>query len=228
MEESVRRKKPEMDAQVHDELTKALAEYANYPDALYLDAETLARMNQNDAAKAQFAKFVQLAPQSDPRMDRAKKFAENPELAKARLAPPFKATTMDGQTVSIDDFQGKVVLLDFWAVWCGPCREALPHMKKIAAKFQGEPFVMLSVSLDDDEDKWKAFVAANGMTWMQTRAGGWDGALPKMFNVKAIPHTFTIDSNGVLQDEEIGDENIDGRLKKLIEQAKKKEAKNGD
>lgn len=228
MEESVKRKKPEMDAQVHDELTKALAEYANYPDALYLDAETLARMNQNDAAKAQFAKFVQLAPQSDPRMDRAKKFAENPELAKARLAPPFKATTIDGQTVSIDDFQGKVVLLDFWAVWCGPCREALPHMKKIAAKFQGEPFVMLSVSLDDDEDKWKAFVAANGMTWMQTRAGGWDGALPKMFNVKAIPHTFTIDSNGVLQDEEIGDENIDGRLKKLIEQAKKKEAKNGD
>jgi thiol-disulfide isomerase/thioredoxin len=228
MEESVKRKKPEMDAQVHDELTKALAEYANYPDALYLDAEALARLNQNDAAKAQFAKFVQLAPASDPRMDRAKKFAENPELAKARLAPPFKATTMDGQTVSIDDFQGKVVLLDFWAVWCGPCREALPHMKKIAAKFQGEPFVMLSVSLDDDDDKWKAFVAANGMTWLQARAGGWDGALPKMFNVKAIPHTFTIDSNGVLQDEEIGDENIDGRLKKLIGQAKKNEAKNGD
>ncbi len=226
--ESVKRKKPEMDAQVHDELTKALAAYANYPDALYLDGETLARMNQNDAAKAQFAKFVQLAPASDPRMDRAKRFADNPELAKARLAPPFKTTTMDGQTVSIDDFQGKVVLLDFWAVWCGPCKEALPHMKKIAAKFQGEPFVMLSVSLDDDEDIWKKFVAANGMTWLQTNAGGWDGALPKLFNVRAIPHTFTIDSNGVLQDEEIGDENIDGRLKKLIEQAKKKEAKSGD
>jgi hypothetical protein len=101
----------------------------------------------------------------------------------------------------------------------------LPHMKKIAEKFQGEPFVILSVSLDDDEDKWKQFVAANGMSWMQTRAGGWDGALPKEFGVKAIPHTFTIDSDGVLQDEEIGDENIDGRLKKLIEQAKKRERK---
>jgi thiol-disulfide isomerase/thioredoxin len=224
VQESVKRKKPEMDGQVHDELARALAAYANFPDAIYMDGEALARLGRNDAAKAQFAKFVQVAPANDVRLDRAKRFAENPELAKARLAPPFKATTMDGKTVSIDDFQGKVVLLDFWAVWCGPCREALPHMKKIAAKFQGEPFVMLSVSLDDDEDKWKEFVATNGMTWLQTRAGGWDGALPKEFNVKAIPHTFTIDCNGVLQDEEIGDGNIDGRLKKLIEQAKKAQA----
>jgi thiol-disulfide isomerase/thioredoxin len=223
MQEANKRKKPEMETQVHDELTKALAAYGNFPDALYLDGETLARMGQNDAAAAQFAKFVKLAGANDPRIDRAKRFAANPELAKARLAPPFKATTIDGQTVSIDDFQGKVVLLDFWATWCGPCRDALPHMKKIAQKFQGEPFVVLSVSLDDNEEAWKKFVASNGMTWLQTRAGGWEGALPKEFGVKAIPHTFTIDSNGVLQDEEIGDENIDGRLKKLIEQAKKQQ-----
>jgi Thioredoxin-like len=85
--------------------------------------------------------------------------------------------------------------------------------------------VILSVSLDDDEDKWRAFVKANGMTWMQTNAGGWDGALPKLFDVKAIPHTFTIDADGVMQDEEIGDANIEGRLKKLIDHAKKEQAK---
>ncbi len=225
IQESNMRKKPEMNTQVHDELAKALAAYGTFPDALYLDGETLARLGKNDEAAAQFARFVKLSSANDPRMDRAKRFAANPELAKARLAPPFKATTIDGQTVAIDDFQGKVVLLDFWATWCGPCREALPHMKKIAAKFQGEPFVVLSVSIDDDEDVWKKFVAANGMTWLQTYAGGWNGALPKEFGVNAIPHTFTIDSNGVLQDEQIGDENIDGRLKKLIEQAKKAAAK---
>jgi len=87
-------------------------------------------------------------------------------LAQARLAPPFAVTTTDGQRVSMDDLTGKVVLLDFWATWCGPCREALPHMKEIAKKFQGQPLVVLSVSLDSDEQKWKDFITKkrNDMT----------------------------------------------------------------
>jgi thiol-disulfide isomerase/thioredoxin len=222
--EAVQHKKPELYAQAHDEFAKAIAAYPNFPDALYMDGEALAALHRYDEAKAQFVKFVAGAPQNDPRLDRARKFAQNPELAEAKLAPPFAVQTIDGQTVSIDDLKGKVVLLDFWATWCGPCREALPHMKSIARNFQGQPFVMLSISLDDDEAKWKKFVADNGMTWPQARAGGWDSALPKIFGVRAIPNTFTIDAQGQLQEEHVGDQNIDGRLKKLIDQARKQAA----
>lgn len=80
--------------------------------------------------------------------------------------------------------------------------------------------MILSVSLDDDEQKWKEFVAKNGMTWPQYRDGGFHGAIAKMFSVTAIPHTFTIDADGVLQDEHIGDASIEGKLKKLIAQAR--------
>ena len=111
------------------------------------------------------------------------------------------------------------VIVDFWATWCGPCREALPHMKDIAKKFQGQPLVILSVSLDDNEDKWKEFVAKNGMSWLQYRDGGFTGPISTLFEVRAIPHTFSIDADGVLQDEQIGDAS-EGKLKKLLARAR--------
>jgi thiol-disulfide isomerase/thioredoxin len=145
-------------------------------------------------------------------------------LARERMAPAFAVTTIDGKRVSLDDLQGKVVLLDFWATWCGPCREALPNMKNIAKKFQGQPLTILSISLDSDAQKWQDFVTKNEMTWLNYRDGSFEGPIAKLFGVQAIPHTFTIDSNGVLRDEHIGDASIEGRLKKLVAQAQAAQA----
>ncbi len=105
-----------------------------------------------------------------------------------------------------------MVLLDFWATWCGPCREALPHMKEIANRFQGQPLVILSVSLDDDAQRWKDFIAKNEMTWPQYRDGGFTGPIARLFDVEAIPTTFTIDAVGVMQAEHVGDASIEGRI----------------
>ena len=92
------------------------------------------------------------------------------------MAPPFALTTLDGQRITMDSLAGKVVLIDFWATWCGPCREALPHIRRHRAESsQGQPFVVLSVSLDTDDAKWKDFVDKNGMTWLQYRDGGFNG-----------------------------------------------------
>jgi len=140
------------------------------------------------------------------------------------MAPPFAVTTLDGKRLSLDDLQGKVVLIDFWATWCGPCRAALPHVREIAKKFNGQPLVVLSVSLDKDETQWKEFVAKNEMTWPQYCDHGFTGPIAKAFGVQAIPNTFTIDADGVLQDEHIGDASIEGKLKKLVKRAQEKQA----
>jgi peroxiredoxin len=160
----------------------------------------------------------------DAERQRVLRYIDNPELARARLAPAFDVTTLDGQHISMDALQGKVVLLDFWATWCGPCREALPHVRDMAKKFQGQPVVILSVSLDSDEAKWKEFVAKNDMTWPQYRDGGFTSPLARMFNVNAIPHTFTIDADGVVQEEHIGDASIEGKIKKLTARAREIQA----
>lgn len=220
MQEGLTKHKDEYFSRAHDEVGKALAAYANFPDAIFLDGKALANLRQDDASKARFDQYLKLQTNDTPDRQRAFRYVARPELARARMAPPFTVTALDGSRISLDDLQGKVVLIDFWATWCPPCREALPHIREIAKKFQGQPLIILSVSLDNDEQKWKDFVAKNEMTWPQYRDGGFGGPVAKLFAVTAIPHTFTIDADGVLQDEHIGDASIEGKLKKLIAQAR--------
>ena len=220
LREGLDKHKDDLFNRAHEQFTQALATVANFPDAVYADGLVLARLKQDDAAKARFEQFVKMKPADSPDRQRALRYISQPDLARARMAPPFAITTLDGRRLTLDDLQGKVVLLDFWATWCGPCREALPHMRSIAKNFQGQPLVVLSVSLDSDELKWKDFIEKNGMTWLHYRDGGFTGPISRMFGVEAIPHTFTIDADGVLQDEHIGDASVEGKLKKLVARAR--------
>jgi peroxiredoxin len=221
LREGVQKNKDELFTESEKEYKAALAAYANFPEAVFADGMVLAHLKQDEAASAQFQKYVSMGSDNTAERQRARRYADKPELARARMAPNFAVTTAEGQRLSLDDLEGKVVLIDFWATWCGPCREALPHMREIAQKFQGQPLVVLSVSLDKDEGKWKDFVAKNGMTWMQYRDA--DGKIADLFAVHSIPHTFTIDTDGVLQDEHIGDASVEGKLKKLCARARQLE-----
>jgi peroxiredoxin/Tfp pilus assembly protein PilF len=225
MNEGLDRRKDEAFSRTHEEMTKALAAVANFPDACFADGQALAHLKQDDEAKKQFEQFVQMKSEDDPRRERALRYISDPDLARARMAPAFAVNTTDGQRVSLDELKGKAVLINFWATWCAPCREALPHMKDIAKKFKDQPLVVLSVSLDDNEQKWKAFVAKNEMTWPQYCDGGFKGPIATMFGVRSIPQTFTIDADGVLQDQHIGDAAIEGKLKKLVARARELQAK---
>jgi thiol-disulfide isomerase/thioredoxin len=211
--------KDENFAAAESELKTSLELRPNDAATILASGMALAYLKRDDEAKAQFAQFLKLSNPHSIEYQRVSRYVDRPELARARMAPPFRVTTMDGKAVSLDSLAGKVVLIDFWATWCGPCREALPHIQKIAQKFQGEPLVVLSVSLDSDSAKWEEFVGKNEMTWLQYRDGGFTGPLSKLFAVNAIPHTFTIDADGVLQDEHIGDASIEGKLKKQIARA---------
>lgn len=217
--EATNEKKEALFSQSCDEFKTALQLNPAFPEAHLGLGISLAHLHQDDAARAEFKAFLDQKKGNTVIRQRAARYVERVDLARATMAPPFSVTTMDGQHVSMDDLAGKVVLIDFWATWCGPCREALPHVQEIARKFQGEPFVVLSVSLDRDEDKWKDFVAKHEMTWPQYRDGYFTGPIATLFKVNAIPATFSIDADGVLEDQHVGDADIQGKLKKLIAQA---------
>ncbi len=187
--------------------------------ALFREGSALALEHQDDDARQAFSRFVELTPETDRFRIRARHFAENPALAREKMAPPFAVTTADGKQFTLDDMGGRVVLVDFWATWCGPCNQELPHIAKLAQEFAGQPFVLISVSWDKDPAKWHDFIASHGMTWNQYRDD--DHQLSTAYGVDAIPHYFTIDSDGVLQDEKIGSgSNIEGKLKKLVARAR--------
>lgn len=212
--------KDELFTRAHEEMTKALAAVPGFAPAVLGDGEALACLKQDEKAVACFQQFAKMMPPGSHEQRRALRYASRLDLVRARMAPSFALTTVDGQRVSLDDLQGKVVLVDFWATWCSACLTAVPHIRDIAKKFQGEPLVVISISLDTNPGEWKKFITKHEMTWPQYFDGGWTGPISRAFGVHAIPQTFTIDADGVLQDEHIGDASIEVKLKKLVAQAR--------
>ena len=192
-----------------------------YPEnvaAMYSAGQVQARLGRMDEARKSFQECLSEMKPGDTAWLRIKHFADDPELSTHKMAPAFEVTAMDGTKFNLDAMGGRVVLIDFWATWCGPCNRELPNMKKIAKDFANDPLVIISVSWDSDEAKWKDFIAKNGMTWVQYRDT--DHSLSNQFEINAIPHYFTIDSDGVLTAEMLGeDQDVEGKLKKLIAKA---------
>jgi thiol-disulfide isomerase/thioredoxin len=101
------------------------------------------------------------------------------------------------------EFRGKVVLLDFWASWCAPCRNALPNLKRLQAVYGGADFVLVSVSEDDDGSAWRAFVSGHGMTWVQRLDS--DGSLQQQYGVNALPTYVLLGRDGSVVQKIVGE-----------------------
>ncbi len=117
---------------------------------------------------------------------------------RGQAAPDFAARTLDGRSVTLADFKGKVVLLDFWGTWCGVCVIDLPKLKAIRAEFGNDPrFVMLSLSVDDEEAKLRAHVLKHDMNWLHAALGDREQAWPaKLYQVSGYPSYWLIGTDG--------------------------------
>lgn len=122
-----------------------------------------------------------------------------PNLSLGKKALEFEAETTSGQKVQFPkSYKGKVVMLDFWATWCGPCVAELPNVKKAYEQFGGKGFEILSISLDQkgDGEKLAKFTKDNNMPWSQVYDGGfWDARVAKMYGVRAIPFVILVDGD---------------------------------
>ncbi len=134
----------------------------------------------------------------------ARRYIAHPGLARETIAPQFAFTSLRGRQVSLSALEGKVVLIDFWASWCEPCRDALPALQQLYKKYEQESrLVIISVSADKDRGTWKSFVEKKHMAWTQYFDG--DGALSKLFGVNALPTYILIDPQGGIRAHLIGE-----------------------
>ncbi len=112
-------------------------------------------------------------------------------------APDFSLTDVDGNTISLEDFHGKVLLLDFWSTTCNPCICEMPNVKKVYDEFNENGFEVIGISLDEDEARLKDFLNTCNLPWKQIFTGeGWETPIRKLYKVRGIPSPWLIDKEG--------------------------------
>jgi thiol-disulfide isomerase/thioredoxin len=123
---------------------------------------------------------------------------------------------LDGNPISLQQYRGKVVLLDFWAVWCGPCIAEMPTVKKVYDTYKDEGFDIIGISLDTDEKRLRDYLEENEIPWRQVFSGkGWDSPVARQYHISAIPAPWLIDKDGTL----ITHQARGGTLERLVAEA---------
>lgn len=131
----------------------------------------------------------------------------------------IKSKTPDGKSISLSDYagKGKVVLVDFWASWCGPCRNEMPFIVSLYEKYKDKGFEIVGVSLDNEHTKWVDYIKSANMSWVQmSDLGGWESNAARIYNVESIPYTVLIDKNGVIQGEFLSGMDLEEKIQELL------------
>lgn len=187
---------------------------------------------QLDAATEQLNKAAKEAPDVKIENDTVGKIAAA-QIEKLKVmsalfvgkpAPDVESLTLDGKKVKLSDSKGKVVLLDVWATWCGPCKEMIPHERELVKKFEGKPFELISVSVDNKKEALQKFLEGEKMPWTHWWQDGQENPVMKEYRVRAFPTLYVIDHAGVIRHKWVGNpgnDKIDAAIEELVKAAVK-------
>ncbi len=160
-----------------------------------------------EVVEAKIGEWMNQEDEKDPSKSKEEILAEIEQDREAMKANDgkFRMEDLDGKKVAIEDFVGKVVYLDVWASWCGPCIAQVPHAKKLKEKLtdeEKEQIVFLYISIDNHESRWKGAIEKHDIKGVHLRSpGGWDSEITKMMGIRSIPRFMLINKNGeIVQD----------------------------
>ncbi len=141
----------------------------------------------------------------------------DPRLEPGAAPFAFSATATNGQKVSPAKYKGRVVLLDFWATWCGPCVGEFPNVKATYQKYHAQGFDIVGISLDEDRSALSAFIKDRGVLWPQVFDGkGWHSAIPNLYGVQAIPFTVLIGRDGKIAAVDVRGETLEPAVRAAL------------
>ena len=220
---------------VFEELVK------DYPSARYVERCLLElglaydKLSKHDAADAAYeklvnhpkygsrsqAKFAKLLLEQDKterkgELPKPPGISMNPRERIGKPAPDFQVTDLQGETLSLKQYRGQVVFLDFWATWCGPCIAEMPKVKKTYEKYKDQNFQIIGISLDGSKPPLEAYIEKEGLAWLHY----WDESreVRTLYGVRAIPSTFLIDGEGIIRKANLGGFDVESAVAELVKE----------
>lgn len=145
--------------------------------------------------------------------------SELSKLAVGSPAPEISLNNPEDVPVPLSSLKGKVVLIDFWASWCRPCRAENPNVVRLFNKYQSKGFEVYSVSLDRDKNSWVEAIAKDGLVWKShvSDLGYWQSAVVKQYNISGIPMTFLIDKEGKIIGKGLRGQELEEKLSSILD-----------
>ena len=138
-------------------------------------------------------------------------------LAIGSEAPEIVVNDPDGNQISLSSLRGKVVLIDFWASWCRPCRMENPNVVKVYQKYKDKGFEVFGVSLDKGKPEWVEAIKLDGLTWKHgSELAFWNSSFVKTYNIDGIPKTVLVDKNGIIIAKDLRGPQLEQKLAEVL------------
>lgn len=163
------------------------------------------RKERDDLTKSLHEKYADIAP----------------DLSIGKTAPEVLSKDLDGKEVKLSALRGRVVVLDIWATWCGPCKAMIPHERELVKRMKDKPFTFVSISADDDKDELKEFIKKEPMPWTHWWNGP-DNPMLETWDVQYFPTIYVLDAKGVIRFKDVREKDLDEAVERLVKEAEEK------
>lgn len=146
------------------------------------------------------------------------KFEQTGSASLQKTAPEIALKNPEGKVIKLSSLRGKVVLIDFWASWCGPCRKENPNVVNVYNKYKNKGFTVYSVSLDKDAEAWKRAIKSDGLVWPNhvSDLKQWESDMPRLYGFEGIPYTVLIDKKGKIIATNLRGPALEAKLKEVL------------
>ncbi|BDD00409.1 TlpA disulfide reductase family protein [Persicobacter psychrovividus] len=190
-----------------------------HPSAL-VSVEVLAGLSytiSTDELRAGLDQLTGIAKASDSYARLEKRYNSMVKTAEGQAVVDFTMKTPEGKDFSTASLKSKVFLIDFWASWCGPCRQENPHVIKMYKELHQKGFEVVGVSLDSKQESWEKAIAKDGLTWHQVSdLKGWRNEAAQLYNVNFIPETVLVDREGKIVARGLRGEELEAKVKEVL------------